>query len=252
VIEGWVRDGGWLYGSCGAGSRNQFDEPSPGLAKSFGIEPAIQSDVQAGRYHIRGALNELSYTDEIALQVTPELGEPATFGVLGVRIRFKPTTGSVIGKFKNGNPSVVVNDFGKGKAIYFGTCPGLSYLKDARFVPKELKEQYPTTQRRIIDAIAAARGVARLIELSHPSVEAGIYDSSNGSALVLANFTYQSIDKLAVRVPLARRIHTVRSLDGGKLSFQSEKASPALQSQGYVHVAAFITRLGLNDIILLE
>src|SRR6266511_715662 len=38
AIKQWVRDGGYLFGACGAGSRDEFNEPGPGLAAVFGIE----------------------------------------------------------------------------------------------------------------------------------------------------------------------------------------------------------------------
>ena len=37
----------------------------------------------------------------------------------------------------------------------------------------------------------AVRGVVRLVELSHPVVEAAVYDAPAGTALILANFTYR-------------------------------------------------------------
>src|ERR1051326_6244721 len=252
TIEKWVNDGGWLYGACGAGSRNEFDEPSPGLAKTFGIDPSIQSEVQPGRYHVRAALNDMKYIDEMTVDSKTEPAESASFGVLGVKFGITPTTGRVNGKFQDGRPAVIVNDLGKGRAVYFAACPGLSYLKDAHFVAKELQEQYPQAQRRLINSFAALRGVPRLVELSHATVEAGIYDSPKGSALVLANFTHQPIDRLTVRVPLAKSIRTVRSVERGKLAFKLEKASTALQGQGYKHIAVFTTVLELNNIILLE
>ena len=49
----------------------------------------------------------------------------------------------------HGFDQAVAIDFGRGKAVYVGACPGLSYLKDAGFVPMELKERYPPIQRRV-------------------------------------------------------------------------------------------------------
>jgi hypothetical protein len=83
-------------------------------------------------------------------------------------------------------------------------------------------------------------------------VEAGLYDAPAGTALVLANFTYRPIEGLTVRVPLTKPVQVVRSVEHGSLPFTEEAASPTLRAQGYNSVAVFTTRLGLNDIILLE
>ena len=171
---------------------------------------------------------------------------------LGLRGTFTPTTGQVIGRFKENAPAAVRHDFGSGKAVYVGACPGLSYLKDAAFVPMELKERYPLAQRRLLTGFAGARGVPRLAELSHPVVEAGVYDAPAGTALVLANFTYHPIEALTVRLPLTKPVRGVRSVESGPLRFMEEPASQELRRQGYGSVAVFTTRLGLNDIILLE
>jgi hypothetical protein len=172
--------------------------------------------------------------------------------VLGVRIAFTPTTGQIVGHFKENAPAAVIHDLGMGKAVYVGACPGLSYLKDAGFVPMELKERYPPAQRRILTGLAGARGVPRLVELSHPVVEAGVYDAPSGTALILANFTYSPIKALTVRLPMARSLRGIRSLEYGPVRFSAEPASQALRRQGYGSVAVFTTQLGLNDIILLE
>jgi hypothetical protein len=119
-------------------------------------------------------------------------------------------------------------------------------------VPTELKERYPLMQRRVLTGMVAARGVARLVELSHPVVEAGVYDAPAGTALVLANFTYRPIAALTVRVPLAKSVQVVRSVEHGPLRFTEERASGELRVQGHDSIAVFTTRLGLNDIILLE
>jgi hypothetical protein len=252
AIEQWVRDGGYVYGACGAGSRDEFNEPTRGLGTVFGIEPAIRTEVRSDEYRARGGLNWIDYFDRIRLERTSLLGEPAAFGVLGVRIAFTPTTGQIVGHFKESAPAAVIHDFGMGKAVYVGACPGLSYLKDAGFVPAELKERYPPVQRRVLTGLAASRSVARLAELSDPVVEAGLYDAPVGTALVLANFTYRPIERLTVRVPLVKPLHGVRSVEHGPMRFTEETAPEELRRQGYGSVAVFTTRLGLNDIILLE
>ncbi len=265
-IEHWVRAGGHLFGCCAAGSRNEFNEAVPGLAKVFGIEPNVTTEVQPGRYHIRGALNGMDYLDQIRF-VETELdtdtgtdtgtdtktaGELSPLGVMGVKTTFTPAGGNVLGTFRNGSPAAVGHRFGKGRTFYIGACPAISYIKGANFVARELKERWPADRRRLINAVARRRGVRPLVELSHPVVEAGVYDAPQGTALILANFTYEPIRELKVRLPVARPVKAVRSIQQGKLRFSSQPAEPQDPPPGYGHLVTFTLSLGLNDVVLVE
>ncbi len=250
AIAGWVQAGGQLYGSCAAASRNEFNEPAPGLAAVFGIEPEVKTTVQAGAYHLRGALNSIPYLDVIQVASNGPGGASAP-GVIGVKVEFTPAAGAeVVGNFKNGGPAVVQHAYGKGRALYIGACPAIAYGKEANFVPLALAEKWPAGQRALINSLA--RSVPRLVELSQPAVEAGVYDAPAGTALVLANFTYQSIPRLQVRLGLPRPCKSVRSLEKGSLPFKMEKPAAADGRPDYPVAAVFETSLGLNDIILFE
>ena len=180
------------------------------------------------------------------------LRAPTRFGVLGAKVTFKPAGGQVIGTFNDGSPAAVANKLGRGQAVYVGACPAISYIKDAKFVPAELKERWPAAQRRFINSAARRRGVPRLVELSHPVVEAGVYDAPEGTALVLANFTYEPIKKLEVRLCVARPPGNVRSVERGPLRFTTEPAAAGNHSPGYPRRVTFTLNLGLNDIVIVD
>jgi len=248
-ISDWVTRGGHIYGTCAAGSRNEFDEPVVGLGKVFGVRPKGKVTVQPGRYHIRGALNGLKFIDKV--QMDPK----SSFGAIGIKapIGLSPVA-RVTGKFGDGSPAVVRSNFGKGSAVYTATCPAISYGKDAKFVPAELKEKWPAAQREFINRHAALAKAPKLIELSHPVVEAGLYDAKGGTALVLANFTYQPIKNLKVTLqfPGPRPPKTVKSVTSGRLKFTSVTLPTAGSLPQYPHKVTFTVALGLTDIILIE
>ncbi len=262
-IADWVVRGGSLYATTAAGNRDEFNEPSDLLAATFGIEPRVEVQSQAGRYHIRAALNDMTYLD----QITPvdragesaggadDLGESSVdgdasiaLGALGTKVAFTPTTARVLATFRDGSPAAIENSVGKGRTVYIGACPALAYIKEARFVPDSLSEKWPAELRGMINTAARRRGVARLAELSHAVVETGVYDTDAGTALVLANFTYQPIENLDVRLPVSRAVKTVRSVEQGSLRFEAETPSAGRPPS---HVR-FTLRLGLNDIVLIE
>ena len=251
-IGDWVREGGFIYGACAAGSRNEFNEPSEGLSTVFGIQPEIQTKVQPGDYITRGKLNSLPYVDTLKAGKVGTIELNASFGVIGTTATIKPTAGKVVGQFKDNTPAAVFHEYGKGKALVVAACPGLSYLKDAKFVPLELKEKYPPAQRTFINSWAAASKAQRLVELSHPVVEAGVYDAPKGTALVLANFTYEPINELNIRLPVRKEVTTVRSLTRGDCAFTTAAVPAQFTADGFSHLIKFKVELRLNDIIILE
>ena len=245
AIRKWVQRGGALYGSAGAASRNEFDEPHAGLADVFGLAPTIEVRGQPGRFDLRGALNGMPWLDQVRL----ESGAPG-FGALGLRAAIQPAEGQVAGRFSDDTPAVVANRYGRGLAVYVATCPGVSYAKDARFVAADLKEQWPAAQRAFINA--TAQKVPRLVALSHPVVEAGVFDAEPGTALVLANFTYTPISNLVVRLPRKQPPAAVRSMSAGRLDFTLEQVPPDLRAEGYRCVVRCCVPLGWSDILTFE
>jgi hypothetical protein len=248
IVE-WVVGGGRIYGSCDAGSRNEFDEPVVGLAKVFGVRKKGKVTVQPGRYHIRGALNGMKFLDQV------QADAKVSFGAIGIKIPIDAApTANVAGKFGDGSPAIVRNNFGRGQAVYAATCPGISYAKDAKFVPSELKENWPAVQREFINLEAKRAKASRLVELSHPVVEAGLYDAKAGTALVLANFTYKPIKglKVTLRLPNPRGPKIVKSVTSGQLKFTSAAPAAVLSLPQYPHTVTFTVDLGLTDIILVE
>jgi hypothetical protein len=68
----------------------------------------------------------------------------------------------------------------------------------------------------------------------------------------LANFTYQPIDQLMVRLPVIGEPKKVHSLENGPLTFQRKAPAPGNRAPGYPVEIEFRTRLGINDVILVE
>ncbi len=247
AIGDWVRTGGTLVGSGGAGSRNEFGEPSPALAEVFGIAPEISVERQPGEYRVRGKLNDIPHLDRVRIEGGAELG------VIGLKLALKPVGAEVRGTFaSNGAPALIEHRAGKGRALIFAATPGISYIKDAKFVPDRLAEKWPAEHRRALTRYAADAGAAPLVRLSEPVVEAGIYDAPGGSALVLANFAYDPIAALRVEVPLRSAPSAVRSLTHGELRFETTPAPAPWNDEGYTHLIRFTMPLGLDDLVLFE
>jgi hypothetical protein len=243
-ITSWVENGGTLVATAGAGSRNEFGEESDQLAGTFGLQPKISIERQRGEYRVRGRLNELPPLDRMKLA-------EAELGVIALQATVQPSSGEVKAKFAaNRQPALVENRLGKGRAAYFASALGASYIKEARFVPDQLAERWPLSYRAALTRYAAEAGAAPLVNLSHPVVEAGIYDAPTGTALILANFTYEPIKSLTVELPTRGPIKEIQSLEHGKLPFQSQPAPAPWRDEGFTQVQRFTLPLGNDDVVL--
>ena len=210
---------------------NEFGEQVGGLADVFGIAKAPVVELQPGNYRTRGKLNAIPHLDEVA-----------GFGVIGMRMAVRAEDGKVVERFKDGLPAVVENRYGRGIARCVATTPGVSYAKDAKFVPAELKEKWPSSQRRFINAMAHETGIHRAVRLSEDIVEAGLYvKDQSAAALVLANFKYEDLKGLEIEVDLPFHPKSVRSCESGKLLFQAEGRT-----------VRTVADLGINDVLIFE
>jgi hypothetical protein len=246
AIRRWVKDGGALVGTCAAGSRNEFAETTPGLADVFGIDSNVKADCQPGEYRERGRLNDIAYRDQI------KLGEDK-LGVIGVKAVVEPTAAKPLAEFAgDGRPALLENHFGKGRAVYFAATPGITYIKNAKFVPNALAEKWPANDRELITRFVRESGAAPLVRLSEPVVEAGVFEAAEGSALVLANFTYTPIASLKVEIPSHGEVREVQSLSNGKLAFTQEPSTGAWKEDGYSHTVRFECPLDIDELIILR
>jgi hypothetical protein len=204
-IREWAADSAHrLLGSCGAGHFNEFGEPVDALAESFGFrpDPGRKWTVQAGRYRYRAGLNAI-----------PELRNDGQSWIgLGGEVQ---ATGEIRSRFADGG----VAEIAQAGNRYFCGSPAVSYAKSANFVLDALAESWPADWRgRLLDGVASTPAV----QLSHPVVEAGLYESAAGAALVLANFTYQPIGRLEISLTLPFAPRVVRSAEHGALPFERD------------------------------
>jgi Beta-galactosidase trimerisation domain len=246
TIEHWVKAGGTLVATCAAGSRNEFGETTTALAKVFGIAPELTADCQPGDYRTRGRLNDIPHRDRAKLADTE-------LGLIGVKASVQARGARTNATFaSDGSPALLANRFGKGRALYFAATPGISYIKEAKFATESLVEKWPAKYRQTLTRFATEAHAVPLVKLSEPVVEAGIYDAPAGTALILANFTYNPVKSLQIEIPTHRRILEVNSLAHGPLAFKTVRAPSPWKQEGYQYLHRFSVPLGLDDIIILQ
>lgn len=91
-----------------------------------------------------------------------------------------------------------------------------------------------------------------MVELSHPVVEAGIFEADTGTALILANFQYARIPELIVTIPLRKAPKKVTSMEKGNRPFTLGPSNGKQSATGFTTIAKFKLPLGWNDIVTVE
>ncbi len=101
--------------------------------------------------------------EQAKLQIAPNANLPGLKAGDAVRAEafeedLEPESGArVLAKFANGEPAIVENEYGKGKAFLVGSFPALSYQR-----------QHEASTQRLLLALARAAGVAAEVEVSGP------------------------------------------------------------------------------------
>jgi len=209
-IADWVRDGGTLFATAGAGMRDEYDQPNRALRALLPVDVEIEAPERSQVGYIK---QDLPFANALG-QVASSRGAFPVFGAVA-RLSAKPA--DVTARFFDGGPALIVRSLGRGRVIYTAFLPGLSYFRPAiprrpldrgdrddamsHFLPTELDA---TVGALIAEAVAS---LPRPVRTSVPLVEATLVRSPAGLLVPLVNWTAESVHDLRVTLqePLALR-----------------------------------------------
>jgi hypothetical protein len=190
AISSWVSGGGTLFGSAGAGDRNEYNEDSATLDNVFGAKTqslTIAEDPKRPRYELR-TLKPLSNVTSTTTD-TPTV----SFKQLAIREDIQPLPNSkTILKNTEGKPVGVLNNFGSGRAIRIAGLPGLAYIYTAITAPGYNPDNYKPTAydpalRDFIAWPAKLAGATRIAEANIPTTQMARYDKSGKTVFFVIN-----------------------------------------------------------------
>lgn len=219
AIERWVSEGGTLYCSALAASRDEYDEPQSTLAFCQGIWPPEPDYVakETHRYNERVDLPGIPPMAQATLKL-PGWQEAITLPALGHVHRCRADQGEQVGTFDSGDACAVVREHGRGRTLYLGFLPMLAYGQGANFQPRTLEEKWPEAPRRIVAWALQQAGVTPVVSTDVPVVEASLLRGGKGAVVLLANFTYQPIPSLTVTIRGAGNVSSARSVEHGDIA----------------------------------
>jgi hypothetical protein len=219
ALADWVRRGGQLFATAGAGMRDEMDRANGVMGELLGIR---EESLNVAKDRINRLKEDLPYSSAM------DVVTPGGLAVLGARSRFVAVPGGEESHvFGDGRPAVVSRKVGEGRACYCGFLPGLAYFAPAiprrpldrgstddsfaHFIPTQFNE----AAGRLI-GLAAGR-VGRPLEMSNPLVEATVIEAKGGIVIPLINWSGTAVKGLEVRVNVEAAGKQVFLASGGKV-----------------------------------
>jgi hypothetical protein len=156
-------------------------------------------------------------------------GATFTLPVLGYRLTLPGSkSGDGFATFEDGGIAAVDATLGRGRVIGLGFLPMLAYGQLARFQPTTLAERWPAEPRMLIEAALKAGGVGGHVSSNVPVVEASLLSGPAGSAVVLANYTYERIPNLQLRIDVGHKVTSATSVEGQPVQVGNEGGKTVL------------------------
>jgi hypothetical protein len=198
ALAHWVREGGRLLGTAGAGMFDELNQPNTVLRDLFGVE---QQSLVEDRPPITLEKQDLPFASPLETVRWQNAGLP----VFGALSRITNGDTKVEGQFSDSAPAVTLKATGKGQACYCAFLPGLTYFKPA--LPKRpvdrssrddslchlVPNNFNAGAARLIGSLA---DFERPVVASDPLVETTIIEALQGTLITLNNWSGKPIKHL--------------------------------------------------------
>lgn len=239
-IDAWVKAGGILAATPGAGVADEYNTPTPRLTSVLGLQPRGDcrlpgpAEANPATEHATGRLQsaETAFGGE-SLDL---YGPLMPLEISGAQLA------KVAGRLADGKPAINVSQHGSGRAIAYAFFPGWQYWRTPdRSDRSRLPLNWSAAARRLAVAPARIAGAPRPVVLDHEVVEACRLQSDKGIAIVLLNWTDEPIERLTVNIPNVGAFDRVSSIERGAL--------PATGRNGGLTVTL---PLGNTDVLFVE
>lgn len=209
----WVKAGGHVAMTCGAMTRDRYDEIDATFRKAVCSETPPES---AGERLLIPNLRDVGSVGTLTL------GKDVTVPAIGRREKgdLKVPRGEVA--FEGDAVAERVYTAGKGRVTHWLFFPGLTYARTATHGGADkLPEGWSAPLRELIVAPVKAAGVVNPVTVSPAMVEAPMLVSEKGIAVTVFNWTNTPMEKVTVSVRTSMPIKSASSVLAGALKMTS-------------------------------
>jgi hypothetical protein len=244
-LEAWVRQGGVLLATAGAGRFDAYRQPDAALRSLFGLAERTTEE----RTTFLRPRQELPFLEPVGTVTGAGWEMPQ----LATRERVKAAKGvEVRATFKDDkSPALLERRLGKGRVFYAAALPGLAYLWSA-LRPPVVPDRGPATHSvptdfdkgatALVGLVLKAAGVRPAVVARPGLVDARLLKAPGGYVLPLANYNAKVGQKVTLAVHVGAPIRKVTSAYHGAL--------PAKDDKGVVVVT--LPALGHGDVLRLD
>lgn len=230
ALAEWVKAGGSLIATAGAGMYDEFNQPNKILRDVLGVE---EMELEEAKEVIRFEKQDLLFAKPLAKVTSKDVD----LSVYGVRSKVALKGAEVKSLFQDKLPARTFNIVGEGEAWYVAYLPGLSYLKPsiplrpvdrgatddsmAHFIPRD----FDFGSRLLFPSVTA---LDLPVICSKRLVENTVIQAKQGTVISLINWTGspQKDLRVMVNVPVSTKQVSLASggvvkmsKDAGKLVF---------------------------------
>ena len=236
AIAAWVRAGGRLFATAGAGMYDELNQPNKVLRELLGVN---ETGLDHAAEDITREKEHLPFARPLDTVTLKEKSRASRMPVLGARSRFTTAKGvDALASFADGSPAYVARAAGKGLVLYCGFLPGLAYFKPAIPLRPVDRGASDDTMAHFIptkfDDLASglirvpADNVQLPVSCSEPLVETTVIEAKQGVVIPLVNWSAGPVKGLtatvsikvpAAKVSLASGKAVKRRTEGGKTIF---------------------------------
>lgn len=245
-LKQWVRNGGTLFLTAGAGSRDEYNRPMNILDE---IIPVSRNNLQ----ELQTYLSSGRYLDKLTPKDTVILKDGTQIPVLSAKQQISPKPGTqILGSFSDQTPAIVSGKAGKGTVYYAGFLPAIAYAYQAIIDRNKISEgvkiseievpspdkiatetqllarsynpwKYPEQIRNLILSPVFEAKPEIPVVCDTPLVDAVVMECEKGILVPVANYTLQPLEKITLQVKTKKAVKSVETVHCGKIPFVQEK-----------------------------
>ena len=257
----WVKNGGILFATAGAGMFDEYNRPIRILENIMPAERQTPRDIDPYFYY-SSALWAFPVRDTVT-------SESAVMQVISVKQSLKEKPNSrILARYDDGSSAIVMGKNGAGTVYCCGFLPGLSYARPAIISRRQWNEkkkilqdsvspetktvleilersdnpwEFPDEIRNILLLPVRKSSVLPPVKCSIALIDAPVMQSPGGLLVPVANYTLVPQKKIEFTVKTENRVKRIESVHCGNLQFIQRKNSvffvlPELNSTDFIKI----------------